>query len=119
MDNLTSSTEKSLDVIGMPGQPHAVVIEKYSTLFLDVKGDLSTVMWMPVNEKEERGLGYINYDIGGLTYKAKYTNIEFRIEGLKRIKETKTRVANLRYTIFVSNTTESLQEAVNCEQIQN
>lgn len=36
----------------MSGQNHAVKIQKYTTLFLQVKGDLSTVLWMPYDEKK-------------------------------------------------------------------
>ena len=35
----------------MPGQNHAVRIKKYTTIFLKIVSDLSTVLWMPFNEK--------------------------------------------------------------------
>lgn len=37
-------------MIGMPNQPHAVKINKYSSLLIRVESGLSVVRWLPLRE---------------------------------------------------------------------
>lgn len=48
-------------------------------------------------------MGYTNYEIGDFTYQTDIFNITFNISGVKRVKETKTKVVSLLYKLFVSN----------------
>lgn len=62
-------------MIGIPGQSHAIKISEFSTVYLDISAEMATVLWMPIVEKEERGVGYFKYNIGGLEYSSKFNNI--------------------------------------------
>ncbi len=52
--------------MGIPGQSHAIRISELSTIYVDVVAEMATVLWMPLKEKEERGIGYFKYAIGNL-----------------------------------------------------
>lgn len=39
-----------LDVVGMPNQEHAIMIDQYSSLLLQVEGNISLVRWFPIDE---------------------------------------------------------------------
>jgi len=77
---------------------------------------MATVLWMPLIEKEERGIGYFKYKIGDLGYSSNFNNIDFKIGGIFQDKETATKVKKVKYTLFVSSSKEILQQAVNCEK---
>lgn len=64
---------------------------------------MATVLWMPLIEAEERGVGYFKYFIGKLEYRSKFNNIEFLIGGVYKAKDTKTVVKNIIYTLYVTN----------------
>lgn len=64
---------------------------------------MATVLWMPLIEAEERGVGYFKYFIGKLEYRSKFNNIEFLIGGVYKGKDTKTVVKNIIYTLYVTN----------------
>jgi hypothetical protein len=40
-----------LDIIGIPGQNHAIKIEAHAVLYIDVLADMATVLWMPIKPK--------------------------------------------------------------------
>lgn len=61
----------------MSGQSHAVKIQKYTTVFVKVEGEFSTINWMPIDEDKERGIGYDKYGINTFTYKSSITSIQF------------------------------------------
>ena len=43
------SPEKKVNKIGISGQPHAIKIEEFKdAMFLQVTGNLSTILWMPM-----------------------------------------------------------------------
>lgn len=77
---------------------------------------MATVLWMPLVEAEERGVGYFKYSIGKLEYKSKFNMIEFLIGGVYRSKQTNTTVQKIVYTLYVSNSKTALQSAVMCEK---
>ncbi len=64
---------------------------------------MATVLWMPLIEAEERGVGYFKYFIGKLEYRSQFNNIEFLIGGVYQGKDTKTVVKNIIYTLYVTN----------------
>ena len=61
-------------------------VSSYATTFVEVKSELSTMSWMPYNEKIERGMGYSIYEIGDFTYETDIFNITFNIGGVKKAK---------------------------------
>ena len=52
----------------MPGQSHAVKMSAYSSTLLKVSSPLALVRWFPINERKNRGLGYLQYKVGELSY---------------------------------------------------
>ena len=49
-DELKNKKPKLLDMIGMPGQPHAIEIKStYGNTLLQVEGQLSLVRWLRIN----------------------------------------------------------------------
>lgn len=38
--------------IGIPGQSHALKLEEYQTIFMQVKAKEATMTWMPMNEEK-------------------------------------------------------------------
>ena len=105
-----------MDVIGIPGQSHAIKIEEFSTLYLRVKADMATMIWTPLVPAKERGVGYFKYSIGELEYESVFNNIKFKVGAVHTTKETNTTVKRIKYTLYISNSKEELQEAVMCEK---
>jgi hypothetical protein len=70
---------------------------------MEVKGELSTVSWMPMDEKKDMGLGYMKYGIGELDYDSVFNKIEFSIGGVKQKKSTSNHVEILIYNLYISN----------------
>jgi len=70
---------------------------------VDVVAEMATILWMPINAKEERGIGYLKYDIGGLEYYSRFNVIDFKIGGVHKIKETATKPKLIKYSLFISN----------------
>lgn len=116
LETIKAKDSHKLDVIGIPGQSHAIKMSEFSTLYIDVVAPMATVLWMPLDEKEERGVGYFKYAIGGLEFSSKFNSIEFKVGGVYKLKETKTKPVNIKYTLFVANSKEILQQAVMCEK---
>lgn len=115
-DKLDNSSSKDLDVIGIPGQSHAIKIEEYSSLYLKVKAEKATMVWTPLNPEKERGVGYFKYSIGDIEYASKFNKIDFLLGSVFQQKETKTQVRSIRYILYISNDKDLLQQAVMCEQ---
>ena len=108
-----------MNKIGISGQPHAIKIEEFKdAMFLQVKGNLSTILWMPMIEEEDRGMGYSNYAIGKLSYTSEFNNIHFKIGGVKTSKRPKTQVKSIKYTLMISPSQSDLQEGVMCERFK-
>lgn len=68
--DLDTTSTKSLEMIGMPNQPHAIKILNPGVTFLRVSSQKSLVRWLPMDSKKEKGMGYLNYDIGTITYES-------------------------------------------------
>ena len=112
-----NSPEKKVNKIGISGQPHAIKIEEFKdAMFLQVRGNLSTILWMPMIEEEDRGMGYTNYEIGKLSYSVEFNNIHFKIGGVKKSQHTKTQVKSIKYNFMISPSQSDLQESVMCEK---
>lgn len=100
---LERKTAKQLDVIGISGQNHAIRVESQEVLFLKVKLDFGSLLWMPLNEQKERGVGYYKYSIGNLAYTTGFNTIKFLIGGVFKAKETNTSVQSVKYNLHISN----------------
>lgn len=75
---------------------------------------MATLLWMPLSENKERGIGYYKYAIGKLGYTTGFNTIKFLIGGVYKSKETNTSVQSVRYTLHISNSRDSLQKAIMC-----
>ena len=53
---------------GMPNQPHAIKIVNPGTTFIRIDSKKSFFRWLPIDSAKEKGMGYLNYDIGKITY---------------------------------------------------
>jgi hypothetical protein len=73
-------------------------------------------MWMPLILEKEKGIGYSKYGIGSLSYTTRYNIIKFIIGGVFISKPTKTTVQSIKYTLYISNSREFLQEGVMCKK---
>ncbi len=58
----------ALNNLGMPGQPHAIKMTGYSTTLIKISSPLALVRWFPINEAQNRGLGYVSYKVGEVQY---------------------------------------------------
>jgi hypothetical protein len=65
LDKLES---KSLDLIGMPGQPHAIKIMNPGPTFVRIQSKRSYFRWLPIDAEKGKGMGYLDYDIGTISY---------------------------------------------------
>ena len=115
-EKLENSSSKDLDVIGIPGQSHAIKIEEFSSLYVKVKAEKATLVWIPLNPEKERGVGYFKYNIGNIQYSSKFNKIDFLLGSVFQQKETQTVVRSIRYILYISNDIDLLQSAVMCEQ---
>jgi type 1 glutamine amidotransferase len=79
-----------------------------------VKAELATLLWMPMNEQKERGIGYYKYAIGKLGYTTGFNKIQFIIGGVYKSRPTNTSVQSVKYTLYISNSRELLQQGVMC-----
>ena len=117
---IENKKERVLDKIGVPGQPHAVRIERWCTnLLVKVNAPLALIRWLPVNQDDEKGLGYYLYEAGSLKYDSVFREVSFIVEPLKLAKKnikTKTRIVDIRYNLYISNSEEDLKEASLCER---
>jgi hypothetical protein len=47
--SLATAKLKSMEMMGMANQPHAVRINRYSDIFIRIEGNMSIVRWFPIN----------------------------------------------------------------------
>jgi hypothetical protein len=64
---------------------------------------MATILWMPVNPKQERGVGYQLYSIGTLEYNSRFNTIDFKIGEVYQSKPTSTKPKLVKYTLLLSN----------------
>jgi hypothetical protein len=76
---------------------------------LDVVAEMATILWMPINSTQERGIGYFKYAIGGLGYDSRFNAIDFKIGSVYKSGTTATKPKIVKYTLFLSNSKELLQ----------
>jgi len=48
-------------MIGLPNQPHAIRINRYSTTFFKIEAQLAIVRWFNMNIEKGIGTGYLDY----------------------------------------------------------
>jgi hypothetical protein len=114
LENIRDRESHKLDIVGIPGQSHALKISASSPLYIDVVADMATVLWMPIDPNRERGIGYFKYAIGGLEYSTRFNKIDFKVGSVYNSKNTSTKPLLVKYTLFIANSKELLQEAVMC-----
>jgi hypothetical protein len=66
--DLDSLQSKPLDLIGMPNQPHAIKLLNPGATFIRIHSKKSYFRWLPMDPEKSKGMGYLDYDIGSITY---------------------------------------------------
>lgn len=64
-------------------------------------------------------MGYYLYSAGSLKYESEFRQIDFTIEPVKPKKkniDTETKITNIKYSLYISNNQNDLQEASLCER---
>jgi len=83
LKDLPNAKVNSLSILGMPDQPHAFKISEYLTTFLKIDSQMSTVRWIPIDEKTETGFGYLHYKVGQIKYASGDDSVLVEWEGLQ------------------------------------
>jgi hypothetical protein len=52
----------------MPGQTHGIRILNPGTTFIRINSKKSIFKWLPMDPIKEKGMGYLNYEVGSITY---------------------------------------------------
>jgi hypothetical protein len=112
--DLRTKNTSRLEMMGIPGQNHAIRVEAQKALFVKVRAEMATLFWMPVNEQKEQGIGYYKYAIGSLGYSTSFNKILFTIGGLFKTRATNTTVESVKYTLYISNERKLLQQGLMC-----
>lgn len=107
---------KTLDLLGIAGQPHALRVSKYGMTFVKVDVPLATVRWFPLKEKTGRGFGYVDYKAATLMYDMGFNEINIKWGSLIKNSPNKNTIKSIVYTIYIANSQSSLQSAMQCEQ---
>jgi hypothetical protein len=89
--------------MGIAGRNHAIRTESQEVLFLKVKAEMATLLWMPLIEQKERGIGYYKYQIGNLIHTVRPRTIQFTIGGVYKIHPSNTTLHEIKYTLYISN----------------
>ena len=104
----------------MPGQSHALMLKKgYANLLLNIKAKLALVRWLPVDQNDQKGIGYYLYEAGTMKYDSVFKEIHFIVEPLKLSKkntQTKTKIMDIKYNLYISTSEDELKEASLCEK---
>ncbi len=56
-----------------------------------------------MDEEKEIGIGYMKYSIGDIRYETAFKKIKIYFDAIKNIKNTRTVVKEVIYTLFISN----------------
>lgn len=75
------------------------------------------MVWMPIDYEKEEGIGYFVYSAGTVSYEVNLMDVEFVIGQIKQIKETKTKINKLNYSIVISESREQLHRKMNCQKL--
>ncbi len=116
---LDSLESKSLDLIGMPNQPHAIKILNPGTTFLRVKSTRSYFRWLPMNSEKGKGMGYLDYDIGGISYTGSLLKLTVQWDSVFAKRDTKTRIISVEYVLIVGANASAVKDAMNCENYKS
>lgn len=98
----------------MPDQRHAVRVSEKETTFVKIQSTHSIVRWIPIDYEADRGLGYLKYASGDLRYSSKFKEVVVEYQPLQQSKPTKSKVKDVKYSLYVSNVTESIDFSSQC-----
>jgi hypothetical protein len=57
----------------------------------------------------------LDYEVGHLLYKATFNGVDFTWTSLSKAKKTESKVMNISYNLFISESEEDLKSASQCE----
>ena len=115
LESLEKSKLKMLESVNMPNQRHAVKISQKETAFVKVRSSHAIVKWLPIDYEFERGLGYMKFDSGDLKYSSKFKEIAVEYQPLQLTKQLKGTVKDVEYLLYISNSSQSIEYASQCE----
>jgi hypothetical protein len=69
---------------------------------------------MPIDYETERGVGYIKFSSGDVRYSSKFKEVAVEYQPLQQSKPTKAKVKEIKYTLYISNQTESIDFSSQC-----
>ena len=106
-------------MVGMPDQPHAVKFDDgYANILLRIKSPLALVRWLPLNIDKEIGVGYYIWRAGSMKYDSVFGSLKFEVSPLRNPLKTitKTKIQNIIYNLYISDSSQDLKEASMCER---
>ncbi len=104
-----------LESVGISEQKHAVKISQKDMTFVKISSEHAVVRWLPLNFETDEGVGYMRFSAGDMHYNSqfKYMNVQF--QPLQWVKKTKSTVESIHYLLYISNDTDKLDYAVQCD----
>lgn len=105
---------KSLDLIGMPNQPHAIKIINPGVTFLRVKSKKAYLRWLPIDAEKGKGLGYLDYDVGSILYENSLLKFNVQWQPVFAKRDTVTKIHQANYVLIIGTDPASIKSAINC-----
>lgn len=115
LENIEKTKLKMLDSVNMPNQRHAIKISQKETTFVKIKSSHAIVKWLPIDYEFERGVGYMKFESGDLRYSSKFKEIAVEYQPLQLSKQLKAKVKEVEYLLYISNSSQSIEYASQCE----
>lgn len=104
---------------GINGQQHAFHLKTFSTTFFKVAALRAIVRWFPMDLERSIGTGYLDYQVGQLTYESSWRGLTIIWSSLKNKKKSSSIVNKIEYSLFVSQEEDKLKTASQCESSKN
>lgn len=115
LQKLHDQKGKSLEIVGVSEQKHAVKVSESSITFLTVESPHAIVRWLPLNFETDEGTGYLKFSAGDLMYSSKFKNMQIEFQPVQSSKRTKSSVDTVKYTLYVSNDSDLLDYTAQCQ----
>lgn len=106
---------QSLNKMGMKDQRHAFKIAEKEATFIQVDSPYSILSWIPIDYETDRGTGYMSYAKGDLKYESDFKSITILFQSLQKIKESKSQIKAIEYTLYLADDPQKLKLITHCE----
>ncbi len=98
----------------MPSQPHAIKIINPGVTFVRIKSKRSYFRWLPIDTDKGKGMGYLDYDIGSITYTGSLLQLTVQWDPVYAKRETNSKLNQVNYVLIIGPNTPSVKSAINC-----